>query len=234
MLDRGQFPQWQRDYLTLLAQRDLPTWGLNALPKTTERLLKMLAAVHGQVWNASQIGQSLGVSHHTATSYLDYLVGAFLIRRLPAYARNVGKRLAKRPKIYWRDTGLVHALHNVVDEDDLLGRPWVGASWEGFVIEQLLARLAQLDRHVDAYYLRTSDDYEIDLVLDFGRALWAVEIKLTTSPSPGDLERLNKVADMIGADRRVLVTQTPQPHGRGRRISCNLSWLLDELEALLP
>ncbi len=80
-----RYPQWQRDYLALLTQRDLPSWGLPARPQTTDRLLRMLTALHGQTWNASQIGQSLGLSYHTINSYLDYLVTAFLIRRLPPY-----------------------------------------------------------------------------------------------------------------------------------------------------
>ncbi len=135
------FPHWQRDYLTLLTQRDLPTWGLPAKPQTTERLLRMLAALHGQVWNASQVGQSLGLSYHTVNAYLDFLVGAFLIRRLPPYSGNIRKRLVKSPRVYWRDTGLLHALLNTPDDATLLGQPWVGASWEGFVIEQALGAL---------------------------------------------------------------------------------------------
>ena len=149
-LHRQRFPQWQRDYLDLLAQRDLPAWGLPAKPQVTQRLLKMLAAAHGQAWNASQVGQSLGLSYHTVNSHLDYLVGAFLIRRLPAYHANIGKRLVKSPKVYWRDTGLLHALMNVADEGDLLGRPWAGLSWEGFVIEQILGALQCAGREFEA------------------------------------------------------------------------------------
>lgn len=221
-----RFPQWQRDYLDLLAQRDLPAWGLPAKPHVTLRLLKMLAATHGHPWNASQVGQSLGLSYHTVNSYLDFLVGAFLIRRLQPYHANLGKRLVKSPKIYWRDTGLLHALLNVLDEDDLLGKPWAGFSWEGFVIEQVLGTLQQAGRHSEAYFLRTSDQHEIDLVLDFGRSLWAIEVKLTTAPDPGDLARLNRTADLIKADKRILVTQTTENIARADRVSCNLPWLL--------
>ena len=150
-----RFPQWQRDYLDLLTQRDLPAWGLPAKPQVTLRLLKMLAASHGHPWNASQVGQSLGLSYHTVNTYLDFLVGAFLIRRLQPYHANLGKRLVKSPKIYWRDTGLLHALLNVLDEEDLLGKPWAGFSWEGFVIEQVLGTLQQAGRHCEAFFLRT-------------------------------------------------------------------------------
>ena len=106
MLDGAHYPQWQQDYLTLLTQRDLPTWGLPARPQTTTRLLRMLAAVHGQAWNASRVGQSMGLDFKTINGYLDYLEGAFLIRRLPPYFVNISKRLVKSPKVYWRDTGL--------------------------------------------------------------------------------------------------------------------------------
>jgi len=231
VLAARQYPHWQIDYLALLAQRDLPTWGLPAKPQVTQRLLKMLAAVHGQTWNASQIGQSLGLSYQTVNSYLDYLVGAFLIRRLPPYHANIKKRLTKRCKVYWRDSGLLHALLNVTDENELLNQPWVGASWEGFAIEQILGVLAQRGRPFDAFFFRTSDQYEIDLVLEFGRSRWAVEVKLTSSPGPGDLERLNKAADMIGADKRILVSRVKRTAKGRAQVSCNLPWLLEHLES---
>jgi predicted AAA+ superfamily ATPase len=192
----------------------------------TLRLLRMLAAAHGHPWNASQIGQSLGLSYHTVDSYLDYLAGAFLIRRLPPYHANFGKRLVKSPKIYWRDSGLLHAVLNVRAEDDLLAQPWVGLSWEGFVIEQVLGSLQQAGRHAEAFFLRTSDQHEIDLVLEFGNSLWAVEVKLTTAPAPGDLARLNKAADLVKADNRILVSQTRENIAHAGQVSCNLSWLL--------
>ncbi len=226
-----RYPQWQLDYLALLTQRDLPNWGLAARPQVTERLLKMLAAVHGQVWNASQIGKSLGLSYQTVNSYLDYLVGAFLIRRLPPYFANIRKRLTKRHKVYWRDSGLLHALLNVADEDDLLNQPWVGASWEGFVIEQILGVLAQSGRPFDAYFFRTSDQHEIDLVLALGSSRWAVEVKLTSLPAPDDLESLNKAADMIRADKRVLVSRVSETTEGREQVSCNLPWLLEHLES---
>lgn len=222
----GRFPQWQRDYLDLLTQRDLPAWGLPAKPRVTLRLLRMLAAVHGHPWNASHVGQSLGLSYHSVNSYLDFLVGAFLIRRLPPYHANLGKRLVKSPKIYWRDTGLLHAVLNVLDEGDLLGKPWVGFSWEGFVVEQVLGALQQVGRQCEACFLRTSDQREIDLVLDFGKSVCAVEVKLTAAPGPEDLARLNKTADLIKADKRILVTQTTGNVARAGQVSCNLPWLL--------
>jgi uncharacterized protein len=231
VLRPGAYPRWQIDYLALLTQRDLPSWGLPAKPQTTQRLLRMLAALHGQVWNASQVGQSLGLSYHTVNDYVDYLAGAFLIRRLPAYQANIRKRLVKSPKVYWRDSGLLHSILNVPDERALFAQPWVGASWEGFVIEQALGELTARGRSFDAYYFRTSDQHELDLVLDFGTERWAVEIKLTTSPGPADMHRLDLTADMIGASRRFLVSQTPKSAGDGIRTSCNLPGLLKLLRS---
>ncbi|MBI4720012.1 MAG: DUF4143 domain-containing protein [Chitinivibrionia bacterium] len=226
VLTPTHYPRWQLDYLALLSQRDLPTWGLPAKPQTTDRLLRMLAAVHGQTWNASQIGQSMGLSYQTVNSYLDYLIGAFLIRRLAPYQANIRKRLVKSPKIYWRDTGLLHALLNVSDTRTLLAQPWVGASWEGFVIEQVIGELSVLDRRFEAYYFRTSDQFELDLVLDFGIERWAIEIKLSTSPGPEDMARLEKTARLIGARRCFLVSQTRRPTGDEERASCDLASLI--------
>ena len=229
ILEPQQYPRWGKDYLSILTQRDLPIWGLPAKPQTTSRLLRMLAAWHGQTWNASQIGQSMGLDSKTVSSYLDYLVGAFLIRRLQPYQANIRKRLVKSPKVYWQDSGLLHSLLNVADEKALLSQPWVGASWEGFVIEQTLGVLSARGTHVDAYYFRTSDQQELDLVLDFGGELWAVEVKLTSSPSSEDMRRLNRTADLIKAKRRFLVSKTSQAVGDADRVSCNLDTFLSYL-----
>ena len=229
VLTPERYPRWQLDYLTLLSQRDLPTWGLSAKPQMTDRLLHMLAALHGQVWNASQLGKSLGLSYHSVNSYLDYLVGSFLIRRLQPYRANIRKRLVKSPKVYWRDSGLLHALLNVPDDKALLSQPWVGASWEGYVIEQTLGVLSMYGQSFDAYYFRTSDQHELDLVLDFGKELWAIEIKLTSSPGPDDMARLSKSADMIKASRCFLISQIRHSSGDERRLSCNLAAFLKYL-----
>ncbi len=229
VLRSRDFPVWQAEYLRLLVERDLPTWGLPARPQMTHRLVRMLAAVHGQVWNASQLGKSLGLSYHTVNDYLDYLEGAFLIRRLPPFFANIKKRLAKRPKVYWRDSGILHSILKVTDRRSLLGQPWVGASWEGFVIEQVLGLLSALGVAHEAYYLRTSDQFEIDLLLEMKRELWAIEVKLTASPRAGDLQRLDRAANLVNASRRFLVSQTRRPAGDSRRASLDLDGLLGEL-----
>ncbi len=230
VLSGGGFPLWQQDYLRLLAQRDLPNWGMPAHAQTTQRLLRMLAATHGQEWNASQLGKSLALSYHTVNGYLDYLEGAFLVRRLPAYHANIRKRLVKRPKVYWRDTGLLHALLNVHDRISLLSQPWVGASWEGFVIDQILAALQYTGRAFEAYSMRTSDQRELDLLLRVDAELWALEIKLTTRPGPNDMKRLNATADLVGADRRFLVCQRSDFLQSGAQVLCDLEGLIAHIE----
>jgi len=233
ILDAVDFGRWQQDYLTLLAQRDLPQWGLPARAQTTERLLRMIAAAHGQIWNATRIGQSLSLNYQTINSYVDYLIGAFLIRRLEPYQANIRKRLTKSAKVYWRDTGLLHVLLQTRTRDDLLAQPWVGASWEGFVVEQVLDHLMAWGAAVQPFFLHTADQYEIDLVLDFGRSLWAVETKLTASPSVGDVRRLSKVADLIKADRRVLVARVDESLESEGLLVTNLPGLLAKLREFL-
>jgi predicted AAA+ superfamily ATPase len=159
-------------------------------------------------------------------SYLDYLEGAFLVRRLPSFQMNVRKRLVKTPKVFWRDSGLLHALLRADDTETLLTQPWVGASWEGFVIEQVLSVLAARGARVEAFFFRTSDRHEIDLVLAGQRERWAVEIKLTTSPAPEDLRRLDATADMIQAKRRFLLSQASKTTEGDRTTACTLDWFL--------
>ncbi len=226
ILGTDAMPGWQRNYLSLLAQRDLPAWGLPSKPQMTERLFKMLAVANGTPWNASAIGQSLGLNYQTVNSYMDYLEGAFLMRRLQPFHANVRKRLVKSPKFYWRDSGLLHALSGISTMDALLSQPWVGASWEGFVIQQALSRLNATGIDCAPYYLRTSDQYEIDLLLDFGTERWACEIKLTADPKADDLARLNKVADLMGAERRILLSRTLTPMEAGAVASLNLPGFL--------
>lgn len=232
VLDPRAFPRWQADYLQLLVLRDLPEWGLSARPQTTLRLAQMLAAVHGQTWNASQLGKSLGLSYHTVDRYVDFLEGAFLVRRLPSFHANLKKRLVKSPKIFWRDSGILHSVLHVADNPSLLAQPWVGASWEGFVIEQILGHLTALGRRHRAFHLRTQDGQEIDLLLELNGELWAIEAKLTASPSPADMGRLDKVADLVGATRRWLVTRSDAALGDERRASAPLGWAIERLKEL--
>ena len=226
ILTPSMFPEWQESYLELLATRDLPTWGLPARPKQTLRLLAMLAAVHGQPLNASQLGASMALNHKTILSHSDFLEGAFLIRRLQPYSTNIRKRLVKTSRVFWRDSGLLHSLMGVGDVEQLYRQPWLGQSWEGFVIEQTLATLLAVDKRVQPCFLRTSDGYELDLVLDWVTERWAVEIKLTSNPTSAMVDRLNRTADMIDATRRVLVCRVARKIETERLLVASLPvWL---------
>ena len=223
VLGGGAYPVWQESYLRAMAERDLPMWGFSAKPMVTQRLFRMVAAEQGVILNLSKLGQSLGLSHHTVSTYLDHLEGAFLIRRLPPFASNLRKRLVKAPRIYWRDSGLLHSLLRFPPGDDLLAQPWAGASWEGFVIEQILTARAARGETGDAYFFRTHDGYEADLVIENGRTREVVEIKLTSGPAPEDLARLASVGEMIGATRIVLLCRVRKSVISGNQWVTNLS-----------
>jgi predicted AAA+ superfamily ATPase len=216
------YPVWQDSYLRAMAERDLPMWGLPAKPMVTQRLFRMAAAEQGAILNLSKIGQSLGLSHHTVSAYLDQLEGAFLIRRLPPFATNLRKRLVKAPRLYWRDTGVLHALLRAPAGDDLLAQSWAGASWEGFVIEQILSARGARGESGDAYFFRSHDGYEADLVIENGRVREVIEIKLTSGPPPEDLARLAQVGEMIQASRVVLLCRVRNSITSGHQWVTNL------------
>lgn len=211
LLRPDDYPKWQDSYLFTLAHRDLPVWGLPARPPTTERLFRMLAHAHGQLFNASQFGQSLGLSYHTVQSYTDILIHSFLIRLLPPFHANARKRLIKSPKLYWRDSGLLHALWRVRDLEDLQTRPAMGASWEGWAIEQILTHLQERGVAHDAFFVRTKEGLEADLVLEVGRDRWAIEVKFSSEPSADDLRALEQAAELVDANRLALVCRAPSP-----------------------
>ncbi|HXR45931.1 MAG TPA: ATP-binding protein [Candidatus Limnocylindrales bacterium] len=226
VLGNKTFPQWQASYLSLMAQRDLPAWGLPAKPAMTDRLFRMMAAQQGGILNASQLGQNLGISYHTVQTYLDHLEAAFLVRRLPPFHANIRKRLVKAPKIYWRDSGLLHALLGHAPGADLWAQPWVGASWEGWVIEQILAARQARGETIEACYFRTQDGLEADLLLQSDKQREVIEIKLTTAPAPEDFARLEKVAALTKATRQVLISRTRRSVAEGNRWSVDLAGYL--------
>ena len=230
ILKRDRFPLWQKNYLDVLAMRDLPQWGLPATPQVIQRLFRMLAVSNGNLWNASQIGKSMGLSYHTANSYLNYLEQAYLIRRLQPFHVSIRKRLVKSPKVYWRDTGLLHSLQGVTSSDDLIVQPWVGFSWEGFVIEQILICLEAQGTHYEAYFFRTNDGHELDLLLILGGKKWGFEIKLSGSPGRDEFDRLHKAAEMVGVDRKVLISRTRREIEGADVVSTNLHGVLRLLQ----
>ena len=188
---RGGFPRsfladnpvsytWRQDFIRTFLERDIPQLGFSIPAKSMERLWQMCAHYHGQTLNSSKIGGALGVSHHTVRSYIDILAETFLLRILPPYQANVKKRLIKSPKIYVRDTGLLHALLDIEDHNDLLGNPVYGASWEGFVLESIISKTPQW-RH--SFY-RTASGVELDLILEKGQRTIGVECKVGAAPRP--------------------------------------------------
>jgi predicted AAA+ superfamily ATPase len=174
--------RWRQAFLRTLLQRDLPALGIRVAEETMRRFMTMLAHLQGQLLNAAQLGQALGgVSHTTVARYVDHLVDALLARRLEPHQANVGKRLVKSPKVYLRDSGLVHALLGLSTPRDLQGHPVVGASWEGFVIEQIAAAMPA-GAHLGFY--RTSAGAEVDAVVHSGSRRVAFEVKFSSAPKP--------------------------------------------------
>jgi predicted AAA+ superfamily ATPase len=171
---------WRAAYVDTHLERDLPQLGVRVPAANLRRFWTMLAHSHGQLWNASRIGASLGITAPTVRHYLDILGSTFMVRELPAYHRNLRKRLVKTPKVYLRDSGLLHALLGLATEDEVLAHPVCGASWEGWVLEQILAHARPGDR---ASFYRTAAGAEIDLVLERpGRPMVGFEIKRSTAP----------------------------------------------------
>lgn len=189
---RGGFPEsllaatatwslrWRQDFIRTYLERDIPQFGPRIAAETLRRFWSMLAHHQGSLLNTAQLARNLGVDAKTAGSYLDLLVDLLLVRRLPPWHANLGKRLIKSPKVYVRDSGLVHALLNIPDKESLLAHPVVGQSWECFVIENLITSAPD---GVQAYFYRSNAGAEIDLLLAWTSGeLWAIEIKRSLTP----------------------------------------------------
>jgi predicted AAA+ superfamily ATPase len=191
---RGGFPQsflaadaagslaWRADLCKTLLTRDLPQLGVTIPAETLRRFWRMCGHLQGQLFNASQLGLALGGAAHTTVGrYLDLMVDALMLRRLEPWHANVGKRLVKSPKVFVRDSGLLHALLGIASLDDLAGHPVAGLSWEGFVVEQLLAHLPPL---AEFGFYRTAAGAELDLVVERGGRRTGYEIRLSNAPRP--------------------------------------------------
>ena len=178
--DPRQSLRWRQDFIRTYLERDIPQFGPRIAAETLRRFWVMLAHNQGGLLNTAQFSRNLGVDVKTVNGYLDLLVDLMLVRRLPPWHANIGKRLVKSPKVYVRDSGLVHALLAIQDKESLLAHPVVGQSWECFVIENLLA--AGMGQ-VQGFFYRTGGGAEIDLLLSWpDGSLWAVEIKRSLSP----------------------------------------------------
>jgi len=171
--------KWREDFIQTFLQRDLPMLGVQVPAVTLHRFWTMLAHYHGGIWNGSEIGASLGVTHHAARRYLDTMSGAFMLRQLQPWFENLGKRVVKSPKVYVRDSGLLHALLGVPDLAALQGHPKLGASWEGFVIEQILSWAGERN----AYFWATHSRAELDLMVLAKGKRWGFEIKFQDAPT---------------------------------------------------
>jgi predicted AAA+ superfamily ATPase len=223
---RGGFPEsfladdesrsmiWRQDFIRTYLERDIPQLGPRIPATTLHRFWTMLAHVQGGLFNAAQLARGLAVDGKTVARYLDLLVDLMLVRRLQPFQVNIGKRLVKSPKVYVRDSGIVHALLNIGDYEALLGHPVSGPSWEGFVIENLIAAAPQ--RTVPLFY-RTAVGAEIDLLLEIPKhGLWAIDIKrgLSARPEKGffiaceDLKPVRRLVVNSGSERRAVSDKT--------------------------
>lgn len=172
--------EWRREFIRTFLERDLPQLGINIRSATMHRFWNMLAHYHGQVWNASEFGRSFGVADTTVRNYLDLLSSALVARQLLPWHENISKRQVKSPKIYIADSGLLHSLLGIKTRSDLERHPKLGASWEGFVIEQIIRWMKF--RREECYFWATHAGAELDLLVVRGRKRLGFEVKLTSSP----------------------------------------------------
>jgi predicted AAA+ superfamily ATPase len=199
--DDGASREWRRAFIQTYLERDIPALGPRVPAETLRRFWTMLAHNQGQTLNAARLASGLGVSGKTVARYLDTLVDLLLVRRLEPWSQNVGKRLVRSPKTYLRDSGVLHALLGIGDMEQLLGHPVAGSSWEGFVIENLLAGAPE---QAQPYFYRTQDGAEIDLLFDLGATgRWAVEVKRSLAPKPS--RGFHLACDDVQATRRAVV-----------------------------
>ena len=170
--------EWRLDFISTFLERDLSMLGVRIPPVTLQRFWKMMAHSNGEVLNASKLGASLGVSNHTVTRYIAVLEHTFMLRILPAYSANLKKRLVKSPKVYIADTGILHALLDIENFNDLMGHPVCGSSWESFALQAICAHLPRWRKS----FFRTSSGNELDLILERGNRMVAVEFKASAAP----------------------------------------------------
>jgi len=199
--DAGSF-QWRLAFIQTYLERDIPALGPRVPAETLHRFWQMLAHSQGQLLNAARLAAGLGVSGQTVARYLDILVDLLLVRRIQPWIPNISKRLVRSPKVYVRDSGIVHALLGIREKEQLLGHPVVGPSWEGFVVENLLVAAPPGS---NPWFYRTSAGAEIDLLLELGpRKLWAIEVKRSLS-SPRPSKGFHMACADVKAARRLVV-----------------------------
>lgn len=220
---------WRINFIRTYLERDIPMLGPRIPAETLMRFWTMLTHSQGELFNASKLGAALGVASSTISRYLDLMVDLLLVRRLQPWAGNVKKRLVKTPRVYVRDTGVVHALLNIVDYDQLLGHPVYGKIWEGFVVESILNALPS---NAQPFFYRTADGTEIDLVIEMApNRLWAIEIKASHTPK---LERGFHIAceDLLIEEKFVVYAGMDEFPIKNDVTVISLTGMLDKLAAL--
>lgn len=220
---------WRQSFIKTYLERDIPQFGSRVPTETLRRFWTMLAHSQGELLNAAKLARGLGVEGKAVARYLDLLVDLLLVRRLPPWHRNEGKRLVKSPKVYVRDCGIVHTLLRLGDKEDVLGHPVVGQTWETLVIETLIAAAPE---EAEASFYRTAAGAEIDLLLDLpNRQLWAVEIKRSSAPK---MEKgFHFACDDLKPQRRLVVySGTDRFSLDGRTEALGVVALARELQAL--
>jgi len=238
---RGGFPRsflaasdedshaWRQDFLRTFMERDLPQFGLRLPPQTFFRFWSLIAHLHAQVWNGAEPARALGITEMTVRRYLDILEGTFLVRTLPAWHANLGKRQVKAPKIYFRDSGLLHQLLGIRTPLNLETHPKVGASWEGYALEETLAALAP----DEAYFWGTHAGAELDLLLTKDGRLFGIEFKRVDSPKLTPSARIT-LAD-LGLDHLAIVYPGSKAFPLGDRASAlPLASLAEGVPAFWP
>jgi len=219
--------QWRIDFIRTFLERDILSLGINISIPNMRRLWTMLAHTSGQVLNSSRLGESLGITHKTVRSYIDILEHTFLTRILNPYHTNLKKRLVKSPKIFIRDSGILHALLNIQSFNDLMGHPVYGASWEGFVIENILSNT----KNTNSYFFRTATGDEIDLILETSKGLIAVECKSSSSPKIS--KSLVSAVEMIKPAQTFVVAPVNDSYPAGDGITVtSIKDILNKLAAL--
>jgi len=214
---RGGFPQaylergnqgrwtWLEAYTRAFIERDLAALGVEVSAVQMRKLWTMLAHCNGGVWNASQLASSLGISYHTVNRYVDILEQTFLVRKLPPFSANIRKRLVKSPKVYFRDTGLLHYFLGIRDEPTLEVHPARGLSWEAFIIDQLISAYQRLAAGSQAFFWRTAQGDEVDLLMDVGGRRVPFEVRLHSAPTPHEAQGLRRCMQDLGLSRGYLI-----------------------------
>lgn len=198
---------WREVFIATYLEKDIPALGPRIPATTLRRLWTMLAHHQGELLDQSKLAAALAISGQTVSRYIDLLCDLMLVRRLPAWHGNVGKRLIRAPKVYVRDSGLVHALLGLSSLDAVLGHPVAGSSWEGFVVEQLINAASQ----AEASFYRTSNGAEVDLVLTFrNQETWTIEVKRSSAPTVS--RGFYQAATDLGAVRKLLVAPVAQTY----------------------